>query len=73
MPNARVPSKLVDTATSCLDASPPPWTNQSLAMRALAMVSWVVKVLLTITNMVVLGFNPDNTDSTWAPSTLLTK
>ena len=42
-------------------------------MAAFAIVSWVVNVLLTTTTKVVAGSKFDNTDSTCAPSTLLTK
>ena len=73
MPKSLVPCKLVDTATICFPKSPCPASSHDLAMRALAMVSCVVNVLLTITSIVFWGSSPSRTDSTWAPSTLLTK
>ena len=75
IPNAWADAKLVDTAAKCsaTASSPSASTSQCLASMALAMVSCVVNVLLTTMNKVFSGFNPDNTDSRCAPSTLLTK
>jgi hypothetical protein len=43
------------------------------ADRALAIVSWVVKVFEATTNNVVAGDSPRSVSSRWAPSTFETK
>src|SRR6056300_754715 len=75
IPKAAVFSVLVETATKCLltAVSGAFFKNQARILWALLRVSWVVKVLDTITKRVVSGFNPFKTSSWWSPSTLETK
>ncbi|MNT82385.1 hypothetical protein D3C72_2221070 [compost metagenome] len=47
--------------------------NQSRALWALVMVSWVVKVLDATRNRVVSGFSGLSVSAIWVPSTLETK
>jgi hypothetical protein len=57
MPKRATSPRLVDTATKCraTAASPSAPTSQARAEAAFCMVSWVVKVLLAMTNRVVRG------------------
>ena len=75
MPKAPTASKLVETATKCwaMSASVAVSINHSLMVKALEIVSCVVKVLETIKKRVVSGFKFLMTSVTWSPSTLETK
>mmetsp|Transcript_5888 Transcript_5888/g.16804 ORF Transcript_5888/g.16804 Transcript_5888/m.16804 type:complete len:292 (-) Transcript_5888:193-1068(-) len=72
MPNSLTSFRLVDTATMCFATAPSPSSAFShvRTVRALSMVSAVVKVLDTTTAMVVSGFSPFRARATSTGSTL---
>ncbi len=75
IPNFLISVRFVETAAKCFETALTfnLETSQSLIVLALEMVSWVVKVLETITNKVVSGFKSLMISKTWSPSTLETK
>ena len=76
MPNSTTAFSLVDRATKCLAtwaASPDCCINQSLALWALVMVSWVVNVLEAIKNKVSSADITFRHSAICVPSTLDTK
>jgi hypothetical protein len=77
IPNFETSSALVETATKCLAialSSPPrPPSTQSRAVRALVMVSSVVKVFDEITKRVSAGSRSRVASAKSVPSTLETK
>jgi hypothetical protein len=73
MPKAAAALTLVVVATKCRESVPPLARNQALAACALAIVSWVVKVLLATMNSVSAGRNWRSTGAMSWPSTLETK
>jgi len=74
MPKRATSVRLVDTATKCrrTAASPRACTSQWRAEAAFCMVSWVVNVLLAMTNRVVRGARLARVVARWAPSRLET-
>mmetsp|Transcript_38784 Transcript_38784/g.89711 ORF Transcript_38784/g.89711 Transcript_38784/m.89711 type:complete len:201 (+) Transcript_38784:2174-2776(+) len=73
MPNAAVLSKAVEQAITCFAMAagfPSSFSNQSLTVRALSMVSAVVKVLEMTTTRVVSAFKPVKARLTSIGSTL---
>ena len=77
IPNSATPSALVETATKCLAtaaSSPPsPASDHSRAVRALVIVSSVVKVFEETTNSVSSGSRSRVASAKSVPSTLETK
>mmetsp|Transcript_11067 Transcript_11067/g.37682 ORF Transcript_11067/g.37682 Transcript_11067/m.37682 type:complete len:209 (-) Transcript_11067:184-810(-) len=76
IPKALQPSVLVERATKCCATAAsgaPPWRNHALALCALVIVSWVVKVLEATTKSVVAGSRARRVSAMCVPSTLLTK
>ena len=77
IPNSATPSALVETATKCLataDSSPPsPASTHSRAVRALVIVSSVVKVFEETMNRVSAGSRSRVASAKSVPSTLETK
>ena len=77
MPNSATPAALVETATKCLAtaaSSPPsPARDHSRAVRALVIVSSVVKVFEEITKSVSAGSRSRVFSAKSVPSTLETK
>ena len=70
MPKAAAASTCVVVATKCLAMSvPPSASNHARASCALAMVSWVAKVLLATMNSVSAGFSRRSTLEMSCPST----
>ncbi len=76
MPNSDTPSALVETATKCLAiavSSPRASTVHSRAVRALVIVSSVVKVFEQMMNRVSSGSRSRVASAKSVPSTLETK
>ena len=76
MPNSRTPSALVETATKCFataDSSPSAASAQSRAVRALVMVSRVVKVFDETMKSVSAGSRSRVASTKSVPSTFETK
>ncbi len=76
IPNSRTPSALVETATKCFATaswSPSAFSDHSLAVAALVIVSSVVNVFDEITNIVSAGSRSRVASAKSVPSTLETK
>ena len=76
IPNLPTPAALVESAAKCLAtaaSSLAAASSQALALLALVMVSWVVKVLDATRKSVVSGFKSLVVSAMWVPSTLDTK
>ena len=76
MPNFATSAALVETATKCratAASSPKPSTSQARAVRALVIVSSVVKVLEEMMNNVSSGLRSRVASAKSLPSTLETK
>ncbi len=76
MPNSETPSALVETATKCFAvaaSSPSALRSHSRAVRALVIVSRVVKVFEQTTNSVSAGSRSRVASAKSVPSTLETK
>ncbi|CSC31265.1 Uncharacterised protein [Vibrio cholerae] len=76
IPNSATALPLVDSAAKCLAtcaSSPAAFKNQSRAVWALVMVSWVVKVLEATKKRVVSGSTFFSVSAMCVPSTFDTK
>ena len=76
MPKVATSVRLVETATKWRAMCASSFAcarNQERAERALASVSWVVKVLEATTKRVVSGESPFRVSARWVASTLETK